>query len=361
MGKTLLQELDKKDLSTHLYREGEALSHLLYHQFFILGLKKEDIKLNIKKVERNNIFWNLYQLEILLPSHLKAKEVIASLEHEVESSYPSLSLKSRMLNNGAYELIIKENNLAVCQLTFILPPQEGFPPVESRTNVAGRIAIVIDDLGPSLAIAREFLSLQYTLTFSILPFYPHSKEISIEAHAQGREVMLHLPLEPLNDEDYKPEKGILYTALAEATLLKQLQEDISAIPHVSGVNGHMGSKFTGDRKSMRIVLGELKKQGLFFLDSLTTGKSVGSSVAGETGTAYGRRDLFLDRDLEGKTIEERLLQLAELSKKRGYAIGIVHPYSDTLNALKKILPVLASQGIEVVPVSQVINHSAQKP
>jgi polysaccharide deacetylase 2 family uncharacterized protein YibQ len=145
----------------------------------------------------------------------------------------------------------------------------------------------------------------------------------------------------------------------EGTLLNQLREDLSAIPPVSGVNGHMGSKFTEDRKSMDIVLRELKSRGLFFLDSLTTGKSVGSSVARDIGMRFTKRDVFLDRELEGKTIEERLIQLSELSRKRGHAIGIVHPYSDSLNALKKLLPVLSSEGIEVVPVSQTIEHSSR--
>jgi polysaccharide deacetylase 2 family uncharacterized protein YibQ len=110
---------------------------------------------------------------------------------------------------------------------------------------------------------------------------------------------------------------------------------------------------------MEIVLRELKSRGLFFLDSLTTGKSVGSSVGRDIGMRFTKRDVFLDRELEGKTIEKRLIQLSELSRKRGHAIGIVHHYSDSLNALKKLLPALSSEGIEVVPVSQAIEHSSR--
>ena len=360
-GKAILRELGRKNPSLHLRREGEALNHLLYHQFFILGLKKDDVKLTLKKVEKDNISWNLYQIEILLPPHLPCQRAGTAIENEVKLTFPALSFSSHLRENGAYEVTIQQESFTLGQLTFISPPVPSIPSLETKPALTGIIAIVIDDLGPNLTLAREFLAIPYPLTFSILPFYAHSKEITTEVHSQGREIMLHLPLEPLNNEENKPEKGILYTSMDEDKLLAHLREDLSAVPFLRGANGHMGSKFTEDKKSMGVVFRELKIQGLFFLDSLTTAKSVGLSVAGETGTAYGRRDLFLDRDLEGKTIEERLIQLAELSKKRGYAIGIVHPYSDTLNALKKILPVLASEGVQVVPVSEVINHSAQKP
>jgi len=357
-GEKILKELNRKDLSTHLLCTGEAVSHILYHQFFILGLQKEDVKHTLKKIEKDGVSWNLYQMEIIMPPHLTVQQAKASIEHEVTSSYPALSFKSRVLDSSTHELMIQENDLPVCQLTFFTPSAVKPGLIEPRPDIRGKIAIVIDDLGPNLALARQFLALDYQLTFSILPFYTYSKEIALEAHSRGREVMLHLPLEPLNNEGYKPEKGFLFILMDGEKLRDRLRENISAVPHIRGVNGHMGSKFTGDRRSMEIVLGELKNRGLFFLDSLTTGKSVGSSVAHDIGMQFSKRDLFLDRELAGKTIEERIIQLSELSKKRGHAIGIVHPYPDTVNALQKMLPLLLSEGVEVVPVSQVIKISS---
>ena len=358
-GRDILHELSRKNLSLQLRREGEALNHLLYHQFFIFGMKKDDVKLTLKKAEKDGISWSVYQIEITLHQDLPVQPVSESFKNQIRFSLPALSLQSRLLENGKYHLTIQQDEFTLAELTFV--PASASKPlqIETKPVITGRIAIVIDDLGPNLKIAREFLALNYPLTFSILPFYTHSKDIAAEAHSQGREVMVHLPLEPLKSEEYKPEKGTLYTSMDEGTLLNQLREDLSAIPHVSGVNGHMGSKFTEDRKSMEIALRELNNRGLYFLDSLTTGKSVGSSVGRDIGMRFTKRDVFLDRELEGKTIEKRLIQLSELSRKRGHAIGIVHPYSDSLNALKKLLPVLSSEGIEVVPVSQTIEHSSR--
>lgn len=358
--KGVLRELEKKDLSTHLKSEGEELSHLLFHQFFVLSLKKENVKLILKKFEKDTVAWNMYQFEIQLPRTLSAQQVIDSLEKDIKSSFPDLAVQFQSLTNGNYQLIIKHNNFTVSALTFS-PSTEAVPLVESKPSAKGTIALVIDDLGPNISLAREVLAIEFPITLSILPFYTYSKEIAKEAHSLGREVILHLPLEPRDIQDLRPEKGILYTWMDEDKILSQLHEDLSAIPYASGINGHMGSKFTEDRRCMEVVFKELKNKGLFFMDSLTTNKSVGPAVARSLGIHYGKRDIFIDRDLEDSTTEERLLHLAELSKKRGYAIGIAHPYRDTITMLKKMLPVLSSEGIELVYLSQLINHSAQKP
>jgi hypothetical protein len=355
----IFRGLKAGDLSIRLQREGKILNYLLFHQFFLHGLKREDVKLTLKKVKKDKVSWNLYQVEILLPSSLPVQQVKSSLEKEIKSSLPDLALQGRLLNNDQYQATITYGKFTVAQLTLTQPG--GTASIGSRPPALGKIALVIDDLGPNLTLARELLALNFPLTFSILPFYTHSKEIAQEANSKGREVMLHLPLEPRDNQDLKPEKGTLYTWMNENDILAQLHEDLSSVPCVSGVNGHMGSRFTEDRSSMEKMFRELKNLELYFLDSLTTDKSAGSAVARNVGLRFGKRDIFIDRDLEDSTIADRLFQLAELSKKRGYAIGIAHPYPDTINTLKKILPMLSSEGIEFVPLSEVIDHSAQKP
>ena len=360
-GREILKNRGTQNLSLQLRRQSETLNHLLFHQFFVIGLKKEDVVSTLRKDKKDTVIWNVYQIEIHLPLHLSVQEVSESFQYQIKISFPSLTMQSRLLENGKYQLAILKDEFTLAELTFIPFSGKIPPPIESRPGIRGRVAIVIDDLGPNLKIARELLALDYTLTFSILPFYIHSREIALEAHSQGREVMLHLPLEPRDNQDLKPEKGILYTWMDEDKILAQLREDLSAIPYVSGVNGHMGSRFTEDKRSMGVLFRELKNLDLYFLDSLTTNKSTGSTVAQNVGIRYGKRDVFIDRDLEDSTIEDRLLQLAELSKKRGYAIGIAHPSHDTINTVQKMLPALEAEGIEVVPLSEIIKHSSQKP
>jgi len=348
-----MREQKTKDLSTHLIRDGEELNHLLFHQFFILGLKRENIKLKLKKVEKDKVSWNLYQMEIILLPNFSARDVKDSLEKEIRLSFPDFSLQFWFLKHGEFQLTIQQDEFPVSQLTFIATPTTALIP-GTKPGVKGKIALIIDDLGPNLSLARAVLAIDFPITFSILPFYIYSKEIAKEAHSLGREVILHLPLEPRDNENRTPEKGTLYTWMDEDRILDQLREDLSAIPYVSGVNGHMGSRFTEDRKGMEVMLKEIKSRGLYFLDSFTTGHSTGSAVARDMGVRFGKRDFFLDRSMEESTIEDRLLQLSELSKKRGYAIGIAHSTHDTIDILKKMLPLLSSEGIEVVPLSQII-------
>lgn len=355
-GKISLNEFNIKDSTNHLNPLRESLNRLILHQLSLLDLKKEDLRLILIRSENDGLTWNHYQMKITLPSHLTAQQLKNTLEKKIKSIYPFLLISSLSPDKKTLEVNIQKDRLTIYHLSIFNPSAKKSISLKLEPSTKVMIAIIIDDLGPNITLAREFLNLNYPITLSILPFYAHSKEISKEAHARGREVILHLPLEPLNNNEKCSQKGILLTSMDEDTLLNQLRENIFSIPYICGVNNHMGSKFTAEHQSMEVLLNELKRQGLFFLDSLTTNKSQGVLVAETIKIPFLTRDVFLDRDLQGKTIEEKILQLSELAKKRGYAIGIGHPYLDTFNALKKMLPILESQGIKLVPLSQIISQ-----
>ena len=126
------------------------------------------------------------------------------------------------------------------------------------------------------------------------------------------------------------------------------------VPHASGANNHMGSRFTEDSSKMLPVMLVLKERRLYFLDSKTTPLSVGYSLAHEVGLRSGYRNVFLDNVQEVGAIRQQLLQTAQIARKRGYAIAIGHPHKATMEALAQTLPELLSQGISFVKVSQVV-------
>jgi polysaccharide deacetylase 2 family uncharacterized protein YibQ len=116
----------------------------------------------------------------------------------------------------------------------------------------------------------------------------------------------------------------------------------------------MGSKFTEDPELMRLVLKDIKKRGLFFLDIRTTPKTVGFKVAREIGLKTGKRNVFLDNERDIPKIKARIAELIGLAHKNGGAIGIGHPHPETFQAIREMLPSFRENGVELVPVSSLL-------
>lgn len=219
----------------------------------------------------------------------------------------------------------------------------------------GTVAILIDDMGTSVREVRELTAIGVPLTFSVIPGLKESREVAAAAHRKGFEVMLHIPMEPRDYPQRRLESNGLLLAHDDNEIGKRMSGYLQDVPHAVGANNHMGSRFTEDRDSMRRVLGMLKGNGMFFVDSMTTPKSVGLSVARELGLrATARSAPFLDNSQDVAAIKVQLETLARLAVKRGSAIGICHPHRATIRALTEELPLLKSRGIRFVHVSTLV-------
>jgi len=152
-------------------------------------------------------------------------------------------------------------------------------------------------------------------------------------------------------EDVDPGPNVLRTGLAGDELQRRMEWALSRVDGVVGVNNHMGSRFTADRRAMQALMAELSRRGLLFLDSLTTGQSVGRSVSRAAGVTYLARDVFLDNDETPDAIRARLRELEAVARRDGSAIAIAHPKAATLDVLEAWLPSLAERGFVLVPVS----------
>ena len=66
-------------------------------------------------------------------------------------------------------------------------------------------------------------------------------------------------------------------------------------------------------------------------------------------------DLFLDAGTkDDRVVEERLLRLLELARRKGSAVGIGHPRSWTWNAIKRNEELLKTSGVDLVFVSELM-------
>jgi len=223
-----------------------------------------------------------------------------------------------------------------------------------KAGLRPKIAIVIDDLGGERDISQEFLHWDLPITFSILPFTSYSKTLASEARQQGKEVILHLPMEPHGYPEIKPGEGALLAEMDEKKLLRQLSRDIEAVPYIKGVSNHMGSRLMEDPEKIKIILSELKRRRLFFLDSRTTPQTVGLQIAESIGLKAMERTLFLDHSSGESDVKQKLELLIDIALSKGKTIGVGHPHSSTIKSLKEIIPKMKDNGIDIVPLSSIM-------
>jgi polysaccharide deacetylase 2 family uncharacterized protein YibQ len=257
---------------------------------------------------------------------------------------------------GARQLIFLIGRSGANSGSYTLVFQRKAPPARGQEK-GPVIALVIDDLGYNLALARSLFSLNVPLTISILPHHRYSRTLAHEAHEKSYEIILHLPMEPHQCLPEYLEKDTLLTGMSKERILEILEANLLDIPWAVGVNNHMGSLMLEDERSMRIILGALKGRGLYFLDSRTTRKSLGYKIAQELDVPTARRNVFLDHKKDIDYIEGQIDLLIQRALKHKSAIGIGHLHSTTIQALKEAIPKFNEEGITLVTLSEVIENS----
>jgi polysaccharide deacetylase 2 family uncharacterized protein YibQ len=219
------------------------------------------------------------------------------------------------------------------------------------------IAIVLDDVGAAPSDAPGAVSLPAPITLSIMTYAPNAAHLAEAARKAGHEIMVHVPMEPIN-RDADPGKNALLTSLSREEILRRLQWDLAQFQGYVGINNHMGSRFTQDAEGMQVVLGELKARGLLFLDSRTIASSVGDSLAARLGLTHLKRDVFLDNVIDEADIRKALARAEAVAKKQGFAIAIGHPHPDTVAALRQWIPEAKAKGFVLVPITAVAKKQA---
>jgi polysaccharide deacetylase 2 family uncharacterized protein YibQ len=221
------------------------------------------------------------------------------------------------------------------------------------TKKQAEVAIIIDDVGYVTGPADEMLKVSAPLTWAILPYGPYSQKYSEAAKEKGFEILLHLPLEPV-DTNTKPGPGLIKRDWSDEEIINQLDKDLQQIPIVTGVNNHMGSAGTSDERLMGILMEQLKKRQLFFVDSYTIPGSVAEKYARLNKLPFAKRKVFIDNKSGLADKKAALRDLMRIALRDGQAIGIAHVREGTAQAIREMLPEFIKAGIEIVPVSRLL-------
>jgi len=333
----------------------------LYESLRQLGVPQSEVK--FRKVvhrSREGKQWDYADIEV----QLRQGQTMARAEEVISRSLKGVPGKV------TWEVIQKSGSHLVGRITVqgmlthrlslsreeVQPQAQVQQPAKLPEPPRPRVAIVIDDLGYDGRLARSFLALQEPLSFAVLPHATFSKSIARQVHEAGRDVLLHLPMEPKGYPEVNAGEGVLLVTMDNGVLLERLRENLAALPFIDGINNHMGSRFSEDEDKMRVVLGEIKQRGLFFVDSRTSAESRGYGLAVQMGIPAAERDVFLDNIQSPQAVRSELGRLAQLARLKGKAIGIAHPHEVTLEVLRQMLPQLHQEGIDLVPVSQVLQR-----
>lgn len=284
-------------------------------------------ELDLVDVEIRQTATGTYHYQVLqLPTVKDRNTFYKALQSNLASRIPEAKLSV----DSADGLAIAINTTPTHKL-MLAPIPLTLPQPEKR---GPELAIVIDDIGQNMTVLKGLVNLDFPVTLAVWPNASFTRQ-SVELIAEKRhDLIIHFPMEPKGYPQYNPGDDALFTNMTKEKITVRIKENLARIPEAIGVNNHMGSRFTGYAPGMQVALGEFKKHGLFFLDSLTSGQSVGRATAKQVGIPFYERDIFIDNVKDVSAIVLQLKKAENVAKKKGHSIAIGHPYPETLTALK---------------------------
>ena len=226
----------------------------------------------------------------------------------------------------------------------------------SVDNERTYMVIVIDDFGEGGKGTKDMLELDIPITAAIMPFGETAVKDAKMAEENGKEIIIHMPMEPEVGRASWLGKTPITANLSDEEVKKRTENAMTILANAKGMNNQNGSRIMQNEKIVGVVFQCLKDKEMFFLDSKTTQNSVADKVASEKGIELYSRDVFLDHVSTEANVEKSMEEAIKVSKKKGYSIVIGHVGAQggdiTVRGIKNKLSRLKEENIEVITMSQ---------
>ena len=211
------------------------------------------------------------------------------------------------------------------------------------------VAVIVDDLGFSLDAAKRLASIPIPVTWAIIPYQRFSQATARMAGDLGIPFLVHMPMEAKGSPGDR--KALVRAGMDPEAVRVAVRNALWSLPGAAGLNNHQGSRATEDPRAMGGVMLELKAEGLFFVDSRTSGGSVAYHVAVETGLPATSNRFFLDHYDEESFLREQFRKTFARARKNGGAVAICHARPGTLDFLPKLRK-MTPEDVEFVTVPE---------
>ena len=326
---------DQKILQALKANNVDITNPLIEDSQLVKGFRKKSISLN---------------KEFNLPYSASIENIKKELAHNIDFSPAKIS-SIKKTNTNTENILTLELNYQKLKIYYLTLKQK---------HIKGKIAIVLDDWGYSKKALDPVIALNTPITYAILPNLAYSKKIAQALNKNGDELILHLPLEPHNADRHPLEKNTILTTMNKQEITNITIADIKSLPNLKGVNNHMGSKATEDKKVMGIIFDIIKENNLYFLDSYTSRQSALSDIASQKNITFFKRDIFIDDANEKEKIKQQMLKAKDIAKQTGTAIAIGHAKTLTIETLGEIIPLIENQGFQFVYLSELNSTQENK-
>jgi polysaccharide deacetylase 2 family uncharacterized protein YibQ len=335
--------------TSDLTHEIGKIDNTIYESLYQRGIQDKNVFFpTVEPKHSDGYDWDFTELLVYLSNYNSVLRFEKIISIELSHLKPSVNFKKERVN---HEIVCNIFALGFLTHKIRLIPKEFQKTIHKRLP---KIGIIIDDLGYDRDIATSFIRSNLSLSLSVLPLAPYTRHIVNEANKSGLELILHLPMEPKGYPNLNPGPGALLIDMDEKDIRRTINSHLRRIPGVRGVNNHMGSCFTERKDKMSVVLSELKRRNLFYIDSRTTSQTVAFNMAKKAGVPVAKRSVFLDNDLSPRAIRFQMQRLVGIARHSGTAIGIGHPHKETLRILKDYLHRYKKK-VETVLVSKIVS------
>lgn len=210
-----------------------------------------------------------------------------------------------------------------------------------------KVALIVGGLGLNPVATKAAIErLPPEVTLSFVPYAEGLQGWIDLARANGHEVLLEIPMEPLDYPDNDPGPYTLLSSAQPAETTRRLEWLLSRATGYFGVTNYLGQRFMTSDAGMNAFTGVLAKRGLAFLDD---------GSARRRGGAFARAsaDSVVDDDLTAASIGSRLSSLEQSAKMNGSALGTGFGYPVTVETAARWAEGLKARGLQLAPASAI--------
>jgi len=217
------------------------------------------------------------------------------------------------------------------------------------TNGKPRIAVIVGGLGLNATATRAAIEkLPPEVTLSFVPYADGLQTWIDLARANGHEVVLELPMEPLDYPNNDPGQYTLLANAPQGETLKRLEWLLARATGYFATTNYMGGRFVTSDSAMNVLMGAMRSRGLGFLDD-------GSAVRRGMGQApRASANAVIDEQLSADAIDAQLLKLEAEALAHGQALGAGFAYPVTVDQVTRWAAALAGRGYQLAPASAVM-------